>query len=134
MLQLSEHLYAETAYSWANVGAAVTEAGIVLIDCPVRPSDSRSWQRELRILSPLGLSYLIATDYHGDHTVGVAFVEGEWAFWMQCRGLPVLANQQFGVVERVRWISHAVAVAVDAICAVLRACVRGQQCSGEAED
>lgn len=75
MLQVSEHLYAETAYSWANVGAAVTEAGVVLIDCPVRPSDSRGWQKELRALSPLGLRYLIATDFHGDHTVGVAFVE-----------------------------------------------------------
>ena len=75
MLQLSEHLYAETAYSWANVGAAVTEAGVVLIDCPVRPSDSRDWQKELRTLSPLGPRYLIATDFHGDHTVGVAFVE-----------------------------------------------------------
>lgn len=75
MLQLNEYPYAETAYSWTNVGAAVTEAEIVLIDCPVGPSDSRIWQRELLTLSPLGLSYLIATDYHGDHTVGGAFVE-----------------------------------------------------------
>ena len=75
MLQLSEHLFAETDYSWANVGAAVTDAGVVLIDCPVRPSDSRSWQKDLRTLSPLGLRYLIATDFHGDHTAGVAFVE-----------------------------------------------------------
>ncbi len=75
MLQLSEHLFAETDYSWANVGAAVTDAGVVLIDCPVRPSDSRSWQKDLRTLSPLELRYLIATDFHGDHTAGVAFVE-----------------------------------------------------------
>jgi hypothetical protein len=31
MLELSEHLIAETDYSWANVGAAVTNAGVVLI-------------------------------------------------------------------------------------------------------
>ena len=44
MKRLSEHLYAETDYDWANVGAAVTERGVVLLDCPVRPSDSRKWQ------------------------------------------------------------------------------------------
>jgi cyclase len=75
VLQVSDHLYAETAYSWANVGAAVTDAGVVLIDCPVRPSESRSWQKKLRALSPLGLRYLIGTDFHGDHTTGAAFVE-----------------------------------------------------------
>lgn len=76
MRQLSEHLYAETAYSWANVGAAVTEAGVVLLDCPVRPIDSKDWQEKVGALSPAGVRYLIATDYHGDHTTGSAFVPG----------------------------------------------------------
>lgn len=75
MLQMSHRLYAETAYSWANVGAAITDAGVVLIDCPVRPSESRKWQKKLHALSPLGLRYLIATDFHGDHTTGAAFVK-----------------------------------------------------------
>ncbi len=76
MRRLSGHLYAETGFDWANVGAAVTEAGVVMIDSPVRPSDSRRWQEEVRSLSPLGVRYLIATDFHGDHTTGAAFVEG----------------------------------------------------------
>ena len=75
MRRLSEHLMAETEYLWANVGAGVTEAGVVLIDCPVRPSDSRGWQKELRGLSPEGIRYRISTDYHGDHTIGSAFIE-----------------------------------------------------------
>ena len=75
MRRLSEHLVAETEYLWANVGAGVTEAGVVLIDCPVRPSDSRGWQKELRDLSPRGIRYRISTDYHGDHTIGSAFIE-----------------------------------------------------------
>lgn len=74
MRQLSEHLYAETDYDWANVGAAATDLGLVLIDCPVRPSDSQHWQKEIRALSPKGLKYLIGTDYHGDHTTGSAFI------------------------------------------------------------
>ncbi|MEE9240720.1 MAG: MBL fold metallo-hydrolase, partial [bacterium] len=80
MHKLTDHLYAETKYDWANVGAAVTERGVVLIDCPVRPTDSRHWQKEVRPLSPLGIRYLIATDYHGDHTTGSSFVEGDVTF------------------------------------------------------
>lgn len=79
MKRLSEHLYAETDYDWANVGAAVTENGVVLLDCPVRPSDSRKWQEEVSSLSPQGIRYLIATDYHGDHTTGSSFIEGDVA-------------------------------------------------------
>ena len=76
MRRLGKHMFVETNFDWANVGAAVFDDGIILLDCPVRPSDSRRWQEELRSLSPRGLRYLIATDYHGDHTTGSAFVEG----------------------------------------------------------
>jgi cyclase len=76
MRQLTNHLFAETSYQWANVGAAVTDKGIVLIDSPVRPPESRHWQNEIRRLSPLGIRYLISTDFHGDHVTGAAFIEG----------------------------------------------------------
>ncbi len=75
MVRLSERLLAETDFMWANVGAAVTDAGVVLIDCPVRPSDSRKWQQAVGKLSPHGIRFLISTDYHGDHVTGAAFVE-----------------------------------------------------------
>ncbi|MEW6671791.1 MAG: MBL fold metallo-hydrolase [Thermodesulfobacteriota bacterium] len=74
MKKLGECIFVETSFSWANVGAAVTDAGIVMLDCPVRPSDSKKWQESLRPLSPLGPRYLIGTDFHGDHTTGAAFV------------------------------------------------------------
>jgi len=74
MKQLSDHIFAETTFSWANVCAAVTDSGIVLLDCPVRPSDSEKWLKALLSLSPLGPRYLIGTDFHGDHTTGAAFV------------------------------------------------------------
>ncbi len=76
MQRLTKNIVAETGFQWANVGAAITEDGVVLIDCPVRPSDSRKWQKELRALSPRGPRYLISTDYHGDHSTGSAFIEG----------------------------------------------------------
>jgi hypothetical protein len=77
MRRLTEHLHTETDYHWANVGAAVTEAGIVLIDCPVRPSQSRHWQQALRPLSA-GIRYLIGADYHVDHATGITFVEADF--------------------------------------------------------
>jgi cyclase len=76
MQRLTDRIVVETGFQWANVGAVITDDGIILIDCPVRPTDSRKWQEELRALSPLGIRYLISTDYHGDHSIGSAFVEG----------------------------------------------------------
>jgi cyclase len=76
MQRLGNHIVVETGFQWANVGAAVTQEGVILIDCPVRPTDSRQWQKELRSLSPSGLRYLISTDFHGDHSTGAAFIEG----------------------------------------------------------
>jgi cyclase len=94
MRRLTDHLYAETEYHWANVGAAVTDAGIVLIDCPVRPSQSRHWQDTLRPLSPKGIRYLIGTDYHVDHTTGISFVKGDFTF--------VAPQRVFDELEKIR--------------------------------
>ncbi|HJP14301.1 MAG: MBL fold metallo-hydrolase [Nitrospinota bacterium] len=80
MEKLTGRIFAETRYDWANVGAALTERGVVLLDSPVRPTDSLDWQGEVRGLSPLGIRYLIATDYHGDHTTGASFIEDEVTF------------------------------------------------------
>lgn len=77
MEKLSDFLYVETVYEWANVGAAVTEVGVVMLDCPVRPTNSLHWQGEVRSLSSRGIRYLIATDYHGDHTTGSSFIQDE---------------------------------------------------------
>jgi cyclase len=74
--QVGKHLYVETGYDWANVSAAVTDAGVVLVDSPVRPSDSKKWQKIVRELHPKGACFLITTDYHGDHTTESSFIEG----------------------------------------------------------
>jgi cyclase len=76
MQQLGKSIFVEIGYDWANVSAVVTDAGAVLIDCPVRPSDSKHWQEVVRGLHPKGARYVITTDYHGDHVTGSAFIEG----------------------------------------------------------
>jgi glyoxylase-like metal-dependent hydrolase (beta-lactamase superfamily II) len=99
MRRLTDHLYTETDYHWANVGAAVTEAGILLIDCPVRPSQSRHWQDALRPLSPKGIRYLIGTDYHVDHTTGISFLEGDFTF--------IAPQRVFEELEKIRGKTRA---------------------------
>ncbi|SFT47682.1 MBL fold metallo-hydrolase [Mesorhizobium sp. YR577] len=76
MQQLGTNVFVETGYDWANVAAVVTKSGAVLIDCPVRPSDSAHWQQVVKGLHPKGGRYLITTDYHGDHVAGSSFIEG----------------------------------------------------------
>ncbi len=76
MQQLGKTIYVETGYDWANVGTVVTKSGAVLIDCPVRPTDSAHWQKFVAGLHPRGARYLIATDFHGDHIAGTSFIDG----------------------------------------------------------
>jgi cyclase len=76
MQKLKNSIYVEVGYDWANVSAVITKRGAVLIDSPVRPSDSKHWQEVVRGLHPKGPRYLITTDYHGDHVTGSAFIEG----------------------------------------------------------
>jgi cyclase len=76
MQQLGKAIFVEIGYDWANVSAVMTDAGAVLIDSPVRPSDSKKWQEVVRGLHPKGARYLITTDYHGDHVTGSSFIEG----------------------------------------------------------
>ncbi|MCB4770404.1 MBL fold metallo-hydrolase [Ancylobacter sp. Lp-2] len=76
MQKLGKNVYVETGYDWANVAAVITDEGAVLIDCPVRPTDSAHWQEVVRGLHPRGARHLIATDYHGDHISGTSFIEG----------------------------------------------------------
>jgi len=101
MGNLTKRIVAETGFQWANVGAAITDDGVILIDCPVRPTDSRKLQKELRSLSPLGIRYLISTDYHGDHSIGAAFVEGVTYI------APELVYQQIAKINEKRASSRA---------------------------
>jgi hypothetical protein len=101
MRRLTKNIVAETEFQWANVGAVITDEGIVMIDCPVRPTDSRKWQKEIRSLSPLGIRYLISTDYHGDHSTGSAYIEGVTYI------APQLAYEEMARIKEKRTLSKA---------------------------
>ncbi|RMG99091.1 MAG: MBL fold metallo-hydrolase [Chloroflexi bacterium] len=66
MEELASGVFAETTYSGVNVGAVVTSTGVIAIDAPSYPADTRDWLMRLHHLSPYPIHYLILTDYHGD--------------------------------------------------------------------
>ena len=74
MIKVTDHVYAETKYTGANVGCVVTEQGLVLIESPMLPEDALDWREELRKVSDKEIAYLISTDHHFDHVFGNAFL------------------------------------------------------------
>lgn len=74
MRQVSANVFAETGFSrGCNPGFVVTPEGIVMVDCPYRPSDALRWREEVCLRGkPL---YLINTEPHRDHITGNAFFD-----------------------------------------------------------
>ena len=74
MIKVTDHVYAETKYTGANVGCVVTGQGLVLIESPMLPEDALDWREELRKVSDREIAYLISTDHPFDHVFGNAFL------------------------------------------------------------
>ncbi len=74
MIQLTANVYVETGIRQCNLGFVTTKEGIVMIDTPMRPTDSVKWRGEI---SKRGeVRYLINTEEHGDHYRGSWFFPG----------------------------------------------------------
>ena len=67
MIQVADGVFCETAWDGANVGAIVTDDGIVLVDSPMLPRDARAWKKQIARISEKPIAFLINTDYHFDH-------------------------------------------------------------------
>lgn len=89
MQKLAGNTYIETGYAGVTVGAVVTKAGIIVIDTPTRPAESRSWREKLATLSPKPILYVINTDQHRDRVLGNQWFDA-----------PVIAHEWVG--ERMR--------------------------------
>jgi cyclase len=74
MIQVTKNLYVESGMIACNVGCLVTEAGLVMIDTPMRPTDA------VKLLHEIGqkgqIRYLINTEEHADHWQGSYFFPG----------------------------------------------------------
>jgi len=89
MQKLAGNTYVETGYAGVTVGAVVTKAGIVVIDTPTRPSESRLWREKLATISSKPILYVINTDQHRDRVLGNQWFDA-----------PVIAHEWVG--ERMR--------------------------------
>ena len=80
--QIGPGVYAMRGSRGANVGAVVTDEGIVLIDTPLVPQQAWTWRDFLRDVSGgKPFLYIINTDHHRGHIVGNQ--------WFDC---PVIAH------------------------------------------
>lgn len=70
MIEVLPHIYIETNYAGVTLGAINWQHGLILIDAPFRPEDSRSWRSSLLNLSGGGDRVLVNLDAHLDRTLG----------------------------------------------------------------
>lgn len=74
MQRLTESVYVETNFTWANVGFITTSEGVIMIDAPLLPTEASAWLREV---SEYGqIRYIVNTDHHRNHALGSAFFPG----------------------------------------------------------
>ncbi len=71
MQEIAQHIYIETIYAGVTVGAINWPHGLILIDAPFRPEDTRSWRSALLNLGGGVDRLLVNLDAHLDRTLGV---------------------------------------------------------------
>ncbi len=66
MEEIAEGIFVETNYEGVNVGAIITEMGVICIDTPSYPRDARDWAMRVERLQSRPIRYIILTDGNGD--------------------------------------------------------------------
>jgi cyclase len=74
MQKLTEHIYLHRDSRGVNLGMILTPNGLVLVDSPMLPEDTRAWREAITQITTAPPSYLINTDHHLGHSLG------NWAF------------------------------------------------------
>jgi cyclase len=74
VIQISPHIAVETQIPLCNLGVISTPEGIILVDVPVRPTDSVKWRDLIKAKGEI--RYLINTEEHPDHWHGSWFLGG----------------------------------------------------------
>lgn len=75
MQEIAHGIYIENSYTGVTVGAINLSRGLLLVDAPPRPEDTRSWRAGLLNLGG-GVERMLANlDAHPDRTLGVRALE-----------------------------------------------------------
>jgi glyoxylase-like metal-dependent hydrolase (beta-lactamase superfamily II) len=75
MQELAHSVYIETGYAGVTLGAINWSHGLILIDAPFRPDDTRSWRSALLNLGGGVDRMLVNLDAHFDRTLGARAME-----------------------------------------------------------
>lgn len=76
MEQIEHGTFYENGYLGVTVGALVHPQGVVLIDAPLRPEDTRSWRSAVIGTRNIPTRLLVSLDAHPDRTLGTRALEG----------------------------------------------------------
>lgn len=76
MEKIAEGIYVSTEYGGVNVGAIVSERGVLCIDVPSYPADARNWANRVNQLSARSVRCVILTDAQGDRILNTRWLNG----------------------------------------------------------
>lgn len=74
MIQITKNVFVEENLVACNLGLITTREGLVLVDTPMRPTDTVKWRDEVNKKGKV--QYLINTEEHPDHWIGTWFLPG----------------------------------------------------------
>lgn len=74
MEEIAEGVFVETNYEGVNVGAIVTELGVICIDTPSYPRDARDWAMRVERLQSRPIRYILLTDGNGDRILNTRWL------------------------------------------------------------
>ncbi|MFM8320807.1 MAG: MBL fold metallo-hydrolase [Chloroflexota bacterium] len=75
MQQIENGIFYEDAFLGTTLGALVYTNGLILIDAPLRPEDTRSWRLALTNQRSGSTRTLVSLDAHPDRTLGTRALE-----------------------------------------------------------
>ncbi len=83
--EIAPGIIIERSFEGANVGAIISDRGVVFVDTPRIPSQARAWLEEVReyVGPSIPFLYVINTDHHKGHCLGNKYF-----------GVPVIAHEQ----------------------------------------
>jgi cyclase len=74
MQKITDHVFAGTSFRGCNSSFVVTDAGVVVIDTPMVPSEAKKWREEIEKYGEI--KYVINNEPHNDHIAGDCWMGG----------------------------------------------------------
>jgi cyclase len=74
MQKITDHVFVGTNFRGCNSSFVVTDAGVIVIDTPMVPSEAKKWREEIEKYGEI--KYVINNEPHNDHVAGNCWMGG----------------------------------------------------------